>query len=374
MAAGDFDNDGLNEVAGVRGGGIYVHDFNTPPSSGFVPGAHFLQLRPCHLAVNRNNMTSGCDGMALQTGQVEQMGSVPSTPAKNAARTAAKPTMKCQDCGSDASESDRLCPTCQSDLGFPNVRAATTRDEVAALSRRFKDARNEADNRGVKAEFDLFVSEVRSKSHVVVAVPPLRARDLLSDPRNIYVGYEKLVGSGSRKPAPLQDDCDRRAVGGKLFGSFAHEICYGVLSLDGTSLPNYGLVFLKLRDVAIKRRVSFLYENSYLFLKRHKVPVRGDLPQGYRSSWQNRADLAATKIGPMLVPGSNASDWARQVVVQGPTRSDDSCVEAHVFRGFDANAVENIAFAGPGASRAEKVDIKCINELMAKRTAAGGTP
>lgn len=318
-------------------------------------------------------MICDCDRMALHTGQVEQMGSVPFTPAKKVARTAAKPTMKCQACGSEGSESDRFCPTCQNDLGFPNVRAAMTQEEVDALSRRFEDARSDADNRGVKAEFDLFVSEVTSKSHVVVAVPPLKVRDLLNDPREIYVGYEKLVGAGSRKPAPLQDDGDRCAVGGRLFGSFAKDICYGVLSLNSTGLPNYGLVFLKLRNVAIERRVSFLYENSYLFLAQHKVAIRGHLPQGYRSGWQNRADLAATKIGPMLVPGTNASAWARHLVVQGGSRSDDSCVEAHVFGGFDANAVENIAFAGPGASRAQKVDIKCIKELMAQRGGAGGT-
>lgn len=300
------------------------------------------------------------------------MGSLPSTPAKDAAHPA-NGTVKCHSCGSDVSELVRHCPTCQKDLGFPNVRAATTPGEIEVLSRRFEAARKSATGRGVQAEFDSLVSEVASKSYVVVAMPPLSARNLLFDPREIFTGYEKLVESGSRQPSSMQNDRDRCAVGGRLFGSFAKEICCGVLSLDGTGLQNYGLVFLRLRDVAVDQRVSFLEENSYHFLDHHNVPVRGALPQGYRSAWHNRGELAAAKIEPMLTAGSSAANWARQIVVQGATRSDDEFIEAHIYGGFDAKAVESVVCVGAGASRAEKIDIACIKEYMAKRRSPGGT-
>jgi len=245
--------------------------------------------------------------------------------------------------------------------------------EIKALSRRFDAARITASARGLQSEFDSLVSEVASNSHVVVAVPPLFARTFLSDPRMIYNNYENLVESGSRQPSHMQSDGDRKSTGGRLFGSFAHEIRYGVLSLDGTSLPNYGLAFLKLRDVAVEQRVSFLHENSYLFLESHGITVQGYLPQGYRSGWQNRDMLAAAKLEPMLAAGSSVTNWTRQVVVQGANRSEDKCIEAHVFGGFNALAVESVAFARPGASRAEKNDIACIKEWMTKRSTPGVT-
>ncbi|HUT59396.1 MAG TPA: hypothetical protein VNA25_16225 [Phycisphaerae bacterium] len=180
-------------------------------------------------------------------------------------------------------------------MGFPNVRTALAQDEVTALASRLEAARKNAISRGVRAEFDSLLAELSSASHVVVATPPLYARSFLSDPRQIYATYEKLVGSGSRSPSRMENDADRRAVGGKLFGSFAEEIRYGVLSLDGTSLPNYGLVFLRLRSVAIAHRVSFLDENSYVFVNQHKLKVRDNLPAGYRSDWRTAANWLPRK-------------------------------------------------------------------------------
>jgi len=171
----------------------------------------------------------------------------------------------------------------------------------------------------------------------------------------------------------MENDADRRAVGGKLFGSFAEEIRYGVLSLDGTSLPNYGLVFLRLRSVAIAHRVSFLDENSYVFVNQHKLKVRDNLPAGYRSDWHDRGELAATKMEPTVMTGNSSADWARQLVVQGATRSNDMCVEAHIYGGFDAKAVEGVAFAHAGKSRSDRNDIALIKELVAKVDPAGGT-
>lgn len=282
-------------------------------------------------------------------------------------------TVKCQQCGAPASESLRCCPSCGIDLGFPNVRAATEAVEVDALSVRFSSAADNAEKRGLTKEFDALVSAVDSASHVVVAMRPLSARHLLTDPLTLYANYESLVGAGNRLPAPPKDDGDRHAVSGKLFASYASEIRYGVLSLDGVGLSNYGLVFVRLRDVAIKQRVSFLHENSYLFMDALQVPVRGNLPRGFRSSWQNRDRLVAAKIGPMLSAGSNDADWARQLVAQGATRSEDRCVEAHIFGSFNAHSVESVEFARPGSSRGERNDIDCIKELMAKRSPGGGT-
>ncbi len=246
--------------------------------------------------------------------------------------------------------------------------------EADALSVRFKAARDNANNRGLVQEFDALVSAVSSASHVVVAMLPLCARNILTDPRTLYAGYESLVGGGIRIPAPFANDSERHAVSGRLFGNHAAEIRYGVLSLDGAALPNYGLVFVTLRDVAIEQRVSFLHENSYLFMDTLGGPLRGDLPRGFRSAWPNRSELVAAKIEPKLTAGSTIADWSRQLVVQGKTREQDSCVEAHIFGSFNAHSIESVSFAGRAPSHQERNDVDCIKELMAKRGSAGASP
>lgn len=288
------------------------------------------------------------------------MGPAPSTP------------VQCTQCGVPVTESLRHCPSCGNDLGFPNVRAATEAIEVNALMSRYKDALANADKRGLSKEFAALVLAVNSNSHVVVAMPLLYARTFLIDPRTLYGSYEGLMGAGIRLPAPFINDSDRHAVSGKLFASYASDIRYGVLSLDAVGLSNYGLVFVRLRDVAIEQRVSFLHENSYLFMDALQVPVRGTLPHGFRCNWQNRDKLVAAKIEPILLPGSTETDWARQLVAQGANREEDRCVEAHIFGTFNAESVASIEFAGPGSSREERNDIDSIKEFMERRGPGGG--
>jgi len=128
-------------------------------------------------------------------------------------------------------------------------------------------ATESAKRRDCTKQLDSLKSTVESSSHVVVAMPTLNARLLLSDRHTIYQNYETLVASGGRVAAPLPNDVERASVGALLFGSTASAIRYGVLSLDGFGLPTYGTVFFKLRDVAIQGRVSFLEMNSYQFVE-----------------------------------------------------------------------------------------------------------
>jgi hypothetical protein len=278
--------------------------------------------------------------------------------------------LKCPQCGVVANESLRLCPTCYFDLGCPNVRAAAASNQVSALGARFAIAADNATKKGCTSEFEGLFQAITKSSHVVVAMPANYARNFLKDRRTVYASYEKLVGSGSRVPAAQEHDTERCAIGGKFFGSYADQIRYGVLSLDGTSLPNYGLVFVRLRDVSVQNRVTFLHENSFLFAKNNSMTFDASIPPGFICDWQNRANLAAAKMEPTLSAGSNITDWAHGLVRAGLTRRDDDCIEAHIFGGFNAEAVQSVSFGGIGADHSERMDIQVIQEIMAIQ--AGG--
>ena len=271
----------------------------------------------------------------------------------------------CPNCGSEANESLRICPSCGHDWGSPNVRRAE--GEAGALRKRYDEARRAARSVGTLSEFDALSAALSASSHVVVAMPLLAARTLLTDPRSLYSNYELLVGGEVRTPAPFASDADRHSTGGELFGSYAADIRYGVLSLDGRGLSSYGIAFLKLRDVSVRDRTTFLEENSFRFVERGGHG-RHSLPKGRSSVWRNRNELASTKLQPTLEVGSDIKDWAAELVRDGEDRLEDAFVEAHIFGPFNAASVESVSF-GSADSRSERNDIASIEELMARRDA-----
>jgi hypothetical protein len=209
---------------------------------------------------------------------------------------------------------------------------------------------------------------------VIIAVPASAARAFFQDPRSLYQGYETLVGNGMRTPAPQDFDAERHAVSGKLFGHFAKNIRYGALSLNSYSLKNYGPVHIQLKDIAVKNRVSFLFENSYLLFRQLDVRASSPVPSGYRCSWLNKKELVASKLEPDLSSGSGKTEWENILVNNGKTRDEDRCVEAHIYDSFNVDAVQNVEFTDDGTNKYDKLDIKIIKELWSPRKASGWKP
>ena len=244
--------------------------------------------------------------------------------------------------------------------------------EVEALAARLKTAMKNARRANLASELTQLRESVKKSSKVVVAMPLLYARTFVDDARVLYTGYENLVGGQSRVPAPSVNDRNRASVAGKFFGSYAANIRYGVLSLDGTSLQSYGLAFMTLRDVTVADRVSFLEENTYIFANEHHLETQHQVPTGFRSVWANRADLVVSKLEPQLAKGDTVAEWASRLVQQAPNRQDERCVEAHIFDGFNVESVESVQFS-PAITKRDRLDAKCIQELMANRTRGSTT-
>lgn len=198
-----------------------------------------------------------------------------------------------------------------------------------------------AQKNGCAQEFDGFARRLRDQSGVIVTLPAGIARDLATDPRTIYAGYESLVGARARRPAKLLHDRHRAAVGGMLFGTYANMIRYGVLSLTTAGLPTYGDVYCRLRAVAVQDRVSFLERNSYAFVALHKLKPGDSIPLGFRSVWADRHLLALAKLAVRLRPRTTPSDWQRLLIESdGISRENDEFIEAHIYDSFDIAAIE----------------------------------
>jgi len=206
----------------------------------------------------------------------------------------------CTECGASLSSTMRHCPTCRADAGAPNVRRCGTDENMKALASRFDAAQGRADANGCSKEFYTLLDIVEKQSSVVVSMPARVARDIVCDPRDIYINYETLIGTQIRKTSGANSDQHRCSVAGRLFGSYAHEIIYGVLSLNEDGLPTYGDVHCRLRSITINKRTSFLETNSYRFVEIHQIRFGGNLPLGYMTCWNHRHRLVLAKLADSL--------------------------------------------------------------------------
>ncbi len=274
----------------------------------------------------------------------------------------------CTHCGNLLSESLRHCPTCQTDAGAPNVRACLTQENMKSLKRRFDYAKTQATDKKCSKEFSKLSKLIKDESGVVIAMPAGVARDLVDDTKELYVNYEKLVGSNVRKPAGPESDRQRSVVGGMIFGTYANNIIYGALSLTTKGLPTYGEVYCRLRNKTIENRTSLLETNSFKFVEDHDIRSDGGFPGGYRASWEHRYMLVLAKLADRLMKDQTRENWQELLIVSnGQDRKADDFVEAHIFEGFDRNAIESMVIStDKKLSRENKVDMEIALEKFSK--------
>ena len=270
------------------------------------------------------------------------------------------PQDTCSVCDAPLSATMRHCPTCRTDAGAPNVRCCRTDENLKALAARFDDAQARASASGCSREFSDLADLVENKSGVVVAMPAKVATTLFQNPNELYTNYEQLVGANVRKPADSDNDRQRCGTVGVLFGSYAKHIVYGALSLTEEGLPTYGDVHCRLRSVTIDKRTSFLEANSYRFVREHHIIAGDKLLAGYTACWEYRHLLVLAKMAGRLSTGQTESDWQAMLIQSaGKDRQNDDFVEAHIYEGFDRNAIESmVATTGKKLKKTDKLFFK----------------
>jgi hypothetical protein len=268
--------------------------------------------------------------------------------------------MTCSKCGSDVADNLARCPCCGTDAGFPNVKMASA--DAAMLAQRAGDARLRADTRGAGSALTEFAQAVNA-SHAVANVDVDFLHKLLTDEKTLYTAYGKLIAAGARAPASVENDQQRTAVDGLLFGVCGAEIAYAALALDGRGLGSYGLVSLELRDVALAERASVLEENGYFFVQRHRI-VPGDLlPGGYRAPWNTRREVAVAKLADRINAATTPSEHARLLLSSdGVDRRKDDFVEVHIYGPFNRRAIERITVLVKPASPQERQRLKGVRK------------
>lgn len=246
----------------------------------------------------------------------------------------------CPICATDVSDNLARCPCCGADAGYPNVKEA--RAEAAELKGRADAGRSRATARGSGAELADFERALNA-SQAVVNVDVQFLHNLLSSEKTLYAPYSKLIVAGTRSPGDAENDRQRASVEGLLFGSWGSEITYAALALDGRGLGSYGLISIELRPLTIELRASVLEENSYEFVKRHRIVPGDPIPPGYRAPWDMRCDVGVAKLADRVTSATTSADHARLVLKSdGIDRHKDEFMEVHIYGPFNRQAIQRI--------------------------------
>jgi hypothetical protein len=248
----------------------------------------------------------------------------------------------CCECGEKVPAHSRHCLVCGADNGCPNVRAAGSLMETAALGSRLSDAEISAEARGCRDLLERFGSAVTADSKAVIARDLTWLDNLTQSDSNVHASWAKQVFAGMRAPEDNDWDLNRTSVESAILPNYHSEISFCALSLDGLGMRAFGSFSITIKTSAIAARSSVFEENPFTFCRRHSVVAGDSPPPGYRADWQRRGDLARAKLHSRLEPNMTEADFASVLVSQGTGTGDGDFVEVHVFGGIHRRAIERV--------------------------------
>jgi len=267
--------------------------------------------------------------------------------------------IKCPNCGVENSLINKDCSCCGAPLGFPNVNECSQKEEVEALEKRYKKEIEIAQKKGNEDKLVEFEEEVQ-KSLAVTNVDLEYLYSLIVK-SSTYSNYQLLTEGEARDYARPEADKERLGVEGTIFGSYGRNLRYAALSTDGRGLKSYGDYTIILSDEAVRLRATLLEENSYSFVKRHKILAGGKIPVGYRAVWKDRQKLAVAKMAKKILL-TNTPNYAKILLKSTGNRKKDEFIEVHIYGKINRESI--LSVRGSSKNNSEKEKVEKIKEYL----------
>ena len=233
------------------------------------------------------------------------------------------------------------CVVCGSDVGYPNVRMASSDAEVDALEKRVERAYESASAGGsseVLKRFETFASGTQA-----VMVRDLRQLDTFVHFDNaILATYHSAVRGQARLPEENDWDPRRPSVDSAINPYFYDKIHYAALSGDGFGASSYGGYHILFREQDICLRTTVFEENGFVFLDRQ---TGNRVPPGHRASWAGRSQLVIAKLHAKILSDTEDSNFPGILLEQGTAHGSSDFVEVHIYGSIHRRAI--VAVRGP---------------------------
>jgi hypothetical protein len=266
------------------------------------------------------------------------------------------------DCRSALSPHVRNCQVCETDAGFPNVRASESSEELNALEYRYKAARREARTRRCIGVIDSFERAV-NKSKAIICKSVGIVATLMGTDNERYVSFYKSVNSGGRLPEENEWDRTRESGDALIFPHYHREIIFAALSLTNYGVKAYGPVCMVLNTKMIEKRASLFSTNTYNFVKTHNISAGSTVPAGYRSNWPMRAKLAVAKLAASITFADTEASFPARLL-GAATGRDSDFIEVHIYGHIHRKAVERIVADTTKMRPADKVLVEALKRKL----------
>jgi hypothetical protein len=258
-------------------------------------------------------------------------------------------SVNCENCGAIVPQEARECPVCSVDVGYPNVRYAERPEEREALKFRVDSARSSAAARGALQQLNDFAADV-GKSFAVMNRSIGFLHSWLNSGNPFLLTFHQQVRAGMRVREQNAFDHQRTAAENTISPSFFEDVSFSSLSLDNTGLTYYGAYCVRLKEAIIRHRASVFEENPFVFCRKHAIISGHAAPEGYRATWDERSELAISKLVGKVNSETTHAESADILMEQN--RNDANCdfIETHIYGKLHHNAIEHVT--GPLPSNA----------------------
>jgi|CXWL01.1.fsa_nt_gi ribosomal protein L40E len=268
----------------------------------------------------------------------------------------------CDKCGTKIVISATNCSTCDSHVGYPNVRMAGTQDEKATLRQRVKLAESSAIASGYTDKLQSFGEAIKSAKAVICT--HLSTLEKLSNNSQLLMTFYHQMDAGGRT---LNFDDQYEVLCNKvdeaMFPRFKAKIHFAVISLNELGINTYGPCHITLKSNYIQNRTTVFEENSCLFYKKHNCFL--EEPKGYRAIWEEKHLLAKAKLHSYLNANILPAQFTN-ILIQKAIDGEDDFIEAHIYGNVDINTFESVILMLPN-NHHEKNQLQIIkNNLKAK--------
>ena len=256
------------------------------------------------------------------------------------------------------------CPHCAQPGLFPNVLAAEDSPEISALEKRCQAAIKDTSSRGCDKNLKDFGNAVET-SYAVINRSLVEIDRLATSDNELYATYYQLIESGVRLPKGSKWDVLRAVSDDAIFPGYKKDIRFGVLSITGMGLTNYGDCSLVLKSNMIAHRASVFEQNSVVFMEQHGVSISKahDLPKGYRATWNDRGKLATAKIAGEITMNTEPDEYANLLLSEGNTPADDRFIEVHIWGPMTIRTFERVIANRP-KKRLKRIILKALEERL----------
>jgi hypothetical protein len=258
--------------------------------------------------------------------------------------------------------SERNCPVCNNDAGYPNVRLADSAEEIQALEARINDAMVSAQGRRTTAELNSFALAA-SSSKAIMNRRLDTLQSWLNSNNPLFISYHQQVRAGARLPEDSEWDQQRISAENTISPNFFEHLSCGALSLDLTGLDYYGPYCVVLKEDLISHRASVFEENPFDFNRKHGVISGQPPPRGYRASWGRRAQLAVSKLNAKVKSGMGDVDFPDILMERRRNEPDCDFIEVHIYGPIHYAAIERVSGPIP-RERSEKAIWKQVKRKL----------